>query len=456
LQILLCIDRGCVSTAPSVRCLQFVSSLVLLSLADLQEHKARNGETEQHKSDNSFRVHGLCLHSALSADDHHDTDSSTGNEKQDTTAKRGELPPIAVHTELDELVVFDRHGVRIGIAHFLRHSQLLRGDREVAVRGDALFHPNITERNAVHRDLTVAVNHEIGDVSIGIDEVAAVIQRTELQSLKVVFALDLDTEARAHQRIAGRCVNLQNLDPGRAVLYADNLRIAYSVMVGQRNDDLFLGDIAVRSNLDQPVFSLRQITELHMTVLIHIERIAAVLCPNAVFIVVGDDNGLDGKRSLHLCFRAAGCDNGTDDLIILIDELELNVGERSAGEQVNLVDLQTDWFIGDLGRTGHVAVVVHGEGEGLIIDRVAVRRDGFLVSIGASGQLIQDDLAVQVGLTLKDDVAVLIFNLDDRIRNGLAGRQVGLLQDNVVCGIVAFKDNRVLVVGGDVHLNDFI
>lgn len=54
-------------------------------LANLQENKARDRQPEQYECDNGFRIHGLCLHSALSADDHNDADSSAAEQENNAT-----------------------------------------------------------------------------------------------------------------------------------------------------------------------------------------------------------------------------------------------------------------------------------------------------------------------------------------------------------------------------------
>ena len=257
---------------------------VLLALTDLQENKARDRQPEKYECNNGFRIHGLRLHSTLSADDHHDADSSAAEQKQDSATERRELPPVGIHAQFHELVVLDAKRVGLIVGHILGHGQFLSRDREVPVRCDAFFHPDVSEGYAVEGDLTVAVHHEVSDVALRIAEVAPVAVDNELQGFKVVLALNLDPEARTHQGIAGGCIDLKDLDPGRAVLNTHDLRVGNAVVVGQRDRDRILSDIAVRCNLDQSVFAGRQIPELYMTVLVYEEGILSVTCASAPIV----------------------------------------------------------------------------------------------------------------------------------------------------------------------------
>ena len=160
------------------------------------------------------------------------------------------------------------------------------------------------------------------------------------------------------------------------------------------------------------------------------------------------------RRSFYDYFRLIR--DRAHSLPVRIDEAELNACERLSGVQIQLIDLQADRLIRNVGRAGDVAVVVNGERERLGIQRETLCGNGLLECIGAGGQLIQDDLTVQIGRILEDHFAFGVRDLDDSLVYGLSGRQIGLLQNDVSLLIGTFKHDRGFVIRRDLDLDHFI
>ena len=134
-------------------------------------------------------------------------------------------------------MVFNSERQRLAVCAFTRQFNLLCGNREVSVRGYGFFDPDFAERQAVDDEFAGSVSDHVGDRAVRIVEEAAVRFLAELQDFKVAFALDLQTEACACQRIAGLRIHLDDLQPGGTVLDVDDLRIGNAVFIGQRKGD---------------------------------------------------------------------------------------------------------------------------------------------------------------------------------------------------------------------------
>lgn len=233
----------------------------MLFLPDLQENESRDDQADQDDRDNRFRGHALRLLSQIAAFLHHNDQrgDKPAEKKKDTATKRREFPPVGVHTELHELMVLNLDHERVPIGMFLSQFDLLSGNREVSIRRDAFLDPDCTERKTVDGDLTGPVRDHVGNCSLRIEEVAAIRFLPELQDFKVGFALNLDAEASACQRIAGLRVDLLDLQAGRAVLDIHNLRSRNTVFISESEGDHFLPDITLREHLFNRVGTYGQI-----------------------------------------------------------------------------------------------------------------------------------------------------------------------------------------------------
>ena len=410
------------------------------------------GRRQQQQSDCQQRleVHASRLTATLLAevDDRH---HATGHEQEDAAAQRGELPPVAVHAQLDELVILDGHLVGGVVAHLLGDGQLLRADREVPIGYGGFLHPNVTEGHTVQGDLSHTVHHKLGHIALGIVEVGAVAVLDECESFKAVVRLDLDLKARTHERVAGTGVDLLDLHAGGPVLHSHHLRVADAIPVRQDDADLVLRDVAGGRDLDQLVFPGREVAELHMAVIAHMEEVLTVLGPDAVVVVVGHDDAAKASNFPDLIHQ-----DGADHLVVHVPKLELDQGERLAGEQIHLVDLEADGLIRNLGGAGHMAVVVHHELEGTGVDGEPFGGLGLGVGVPSCGQLHQDDLAVEIGLLVEHHLAGSVLDLDGRAVHGLAGGQIGLFEDDLVGHIGSLEHQGGLVVGGQLDFDDLV
>ena len=352
-------------------------------------------------------------------------------------------------------MVLDAEGQWRGVGVFSGQFDLLCADREVSIRGNRLFDPDRSQGQAVDYDLAGSVSDHIDYGTGGIEEVGAVGLLAELQRFEVTFALDLDAEACTSQGIPGLRIDLQDLQTGGTVLNGHDLRIGYTVLVGQGERDRFGSDITSRSDLFQGVSASRQIPEFDEAVFVGEEGVLAIPCPDAE-AVLGRSCGYS-LCALHCRgFRLRVVDNSSNRLTIRIKQAELNIRKRLSGVQIQLIDLQADRLIRNVGRAGDVAVVVNGECERLGIQRETLCSNGLLECVGAGGQLIQDDLTVQIGRILEYHFAFGVRDLDDSLVYGLSGRQIGLLQNDVRLLIGTFEHDRGFVIRRDLDLDHFI
>ena len=221
-------------------------------------------------------------------------------------------------------------------------------------------------------------------------------------------------------------------------------------MIGQCERYFILGNISARRHLDQTVGSSRQIAELHVAVLIYCERILPVLCPDAVAVVVRDDNASTCWRLFT--FRK----DCPDRLIVLIDQAELDKRERLIRKEIHLIDLQTDRLVRNLGCSRHMTVVIDLERKGFLVDREPLGGNGFVVGVFICRKLRQNDFAIRIGFAFKDHIAVAVFDLDHSIRNRLTGGQIALTESDFVGFVRALVYQRDLIIGCQMNLEYFI
>lgn len=367
----------------------------------------------------------------------HDVGYSARDSKTDTAHERGELPPVGVHTELDVFAVADGELDGAFEGGILGDLDLLRGDREVTLRGHDLFDPYVAEGQTVNGKVAHPIDHEVGvcAVTVRVEEVAAVVHTIKGEIGEAETVPDLETEARAAEGIAGFLIDLVDDETGGSVHDGDLSGIADTVVRADRYGNGADGDVALGSVLEKGVFADGQVAELDVTVFVGEEALFAAVAGNAP-AVLGHD--------------------GLDDLAVRVHEGELNARERLAGEGVDLVDNEGRGLIGDVGIAGDIAVLIDIEAVGLIGESVARGSNGLdhgVVTCGDSGKI---ELTVPVRGNGSEERAVGGIDLKGRAFNGTAAHNVGLLDREFVLVVITLEHDGVFVLGGDNDVDDLI
>ena len=198
----------------------------------------------------------------------HDVGYSARDSKTDTAHECGELPPVAVHTELDVLAVADGELDGAFEGGILGDLDLLSGDREVALGSYDLLDPYAAERQTVDGQIAHPVDHEVGvlAVTFGVVEVAAVVHAVEGEVGEAETVPDLETESRAGEGITGLLIDLVDDEAGGRVHDGDADGVADAVVRADRYGHGANGDIALGSILQEGVLTDRQIPELDVAV----------------------------------------------------------------------------------------------------------------------------------------------------------------------------------------------
>ena len=205
--------------------------------------------------------------------------------------------------------------------------------------------------------------------------------------------------------------------------------------IGQGNRELVIGNISNRSILNELIYTGRQVTEFSVSVLVNGKCLATIFSSHTITIF--------SHFSLnHIAFG--------------IFQGKFNISKRLIGKGIYLIEHESDGFVCDLGLTGHFAVNIHFKGKCLRVQGKSAGFDSFLVGVFPSRNFFQDDFAILIGLTLKENIARFVINGNGGSRNSLPIRKVCLFENHFIANIGSVNNRCVFVVCGNAYIHNFI